>query len=122
MARVIINSIDSFGEKISQKIIATKMIADEYTHFKYDNKQGKGEIKIFSDSVEILKFGDIQSKLHLKKDSTTDFIYNTSYFNKIFKVKCKKFDYSENKLTISYTIYDGNIEINQLEIEIIEVK
>lgn len=122
MAKIIINSVDSFGEKISQKMIAQKTIDGNTTIFTYDNKYGKGEIRISPCFTEILKFGEIQSKLLLKPESKTDFIYKTSYFKKDFTVFCKKYVYSENKLTIDYIIYDNNVEINQLEIEIIEVQ
>ena len=122
MAKIIINSTDSFGENISQKIIAKKVIENDVTIFTYDNKYGKGEIRISPYSTEILKFGEIQSKLLIKPEIKTNFIYKTSYFNKNFTVLCKKYVYSENKLTIAYVIYDNNIEINQLEIEIIEVQ
>ena len=122
MAKIIINSTDSFGENISQKMIAKKVIENDVTIFTYDNKYGKGEIRISPYSTEILKFGEIQSKLLIKPEVKTNFIYKTSYFNKNFTVWCKKYDYSENKLTIAYIIYDNNIKINQLEIEIIEVQ
>ena len=122
MAKIIINSLDSFGEQISQKMIAKKIVDGDTTIFTYDNKHGKGEIRISPYFTEILKFGEIQSKLLLKPESRTDFIYNTSYFKKDFTVFCKKYVYSENKLTINYIIYDNDIEINQLEIEIIEVQ
>ena len=122
MAKIIINSLDSFGEQISQKMIAKKIVDGDTTIFIYDNKHGKGEIRISPYFTEILKFGEIQSKLLLKPESKTDFIYNTSYFKKDFTVFCKKYVYSENKLTINYIIYDNDIEINQLEIEIIEVQ
>ena len=122
MAKIIINSTDSFGEKISQKMIAQKVVSDETTAFTYDNKYGKGEIRMSPYLTEIFKFGEIESTLIIKPDSKTDFIYNTPYLKKNFTVFCKKYVYSENKLTIAYVIYDNSIEINQLEIEIIEVQ
>ncbi|MDX8336220.1 MULTISPECIES: DUF1934 family protein [Cetobacterium] len=122
MPKIIINSVDSFGEKISQKIIAKKTINDDITTYTYDNKYGQGEIRISPYFAEILKFGEVQSKLLIKPNSETEFLYNASYFKKNFKVFCKKYLYSENKLTIAYVIYDNNVEINQLEIEIIEVQ
>lgn len=122
MAKIIINSMDSFGEEISQKIVAKKMIEDDVTIFTYDNKFGKGEIRISPSSTEILKFGEVESKLLIKPEAKTTFTYKTSYFSKVFTVLCKKYVYSENKLTITYVIYDNDIEINQLEIEIIEVQ
>lgn len=122
MAKIIINSIDSFGEEVSQKIIAKKTVENDTTIFTYDNKYGKGEIRISPYSTEILKFGEIQSKLLIKPELKTNFTYKTPYFNKIFTILCKKYVYSENKLTIAYIIYDNDVEINQLEIEIIEVQ
>ncbi|MBC2850529.1 DUF1934 family protein [Cetobacterium sp. 8H] len=122
MAKIIINSLDSFGESVSQRMIAKKEIKDEFTIFTYDNRYGKGEIRISPSLTEIFKFGEIESKLIIKPDSKTNFIYNTSYFKKNFNIFCKKYFYSENKLTITYVIYDNNVEINQLEIEIIEVQ
>lgn len=122
MAKIIINSADSFDEKISQKMIAQKTIENDITIFKYNNKYGQGEIRISPHSTQILKTGEIQSNLILKPNSTTDFIYRTTHFNKDFTVVCKKYDYSENKLTINYIIYDNSVEVNNLEIEIIEVQ
>ena len=46
MAKIIINSQDSFGEKISQKMIAKKEIDKNTTIFIYNNKYGQGEIRI----------------------------------------------------------------------------
>lgn len=122
MARIIINSLDSFGDNISQKMIAKKEVVGDTTIFTYDNKYGQGEIRISPLLTEIFKFGEVQSKLIIKPESKTNFLYNTSYFTKNFDVFCKKYFYSENKLTITYIIYDNNVEINQLEIEIIEVQ
>lgn len=122
MARVIINSVDSFGDKINQKIIASKSIEEDVTIFKYSNKDGDGEIRVSSTSAEIHKKGEIQSSLFLKEGETTIFSYKTPYFAKNFTVFCKTFNYSENKLTTSYIIYDNNDKINQLDIEIIEVR
>lgn len=122
MAKIIINSIDSFGEEVSQKIIAKKTVENDTIIFTYDNKYGKGEIRISPYSTEILKFGEIQSKLLIKPELKTNFTYKTPYFNKIFTILCKKYVYSENKLTIAYIIYDNDVEINQLEIEIIEAQ
>ena len=122
MARIIINSLDSFGDNISQKMIAKKEVVGDTTIFTYDNKYGQGEIRISPLLTEIFKFGEVQSKLIIKPESNTNFLYNTSYFTKNFDVFCKKYFYSENKLTITYIIYDNNVEINQLEIEIIEVQ
>ncbi|MGL5088710.1 MAG: DUF1934 family protein [Cetobacterium sp.] len=121
MARIIINSIDSFGENISQKMIAKKEIQNDITVFSYDNKYGKGEIRISLHSTQILRFGEIESNLIINPKTKTNFLYNTSYFNRNFIVSCKKYLYSENKLTTTYVIYDNNIEINELNIEIIEI-
>lgn len=122
MAKIIINSIDSFGEEVSQKMITKKTIENDTIIFTYDNKYGKGEIRISPHSTEILKFGETQSKLLIKPKLKTNFTYKTPYFNKIFTILCKNYVYSENKLTIAYIIYDNDVEINQLEIEIIEVQ
>ena len=46
MAKIIINSIDSFGEEVSQKMITKKTIENDTIIFTYDNKYGKGEIRI----------------------------------------------------------------------------
>ncbi|MGL4998155.1 MAG: DUF1934 family protein [Cetobacterium sp.] len=121
MAKIIINSIDSFGEKISQKMIAKKEIQNDISIFSYDNKYGKGEIRISLHSTQILRFGEIESNLTINPKIKTNFLYNTSYFNRNFTVSCKKYSYSENKLTTTYVIYDNNIEINELDIEIIEI-
>ncbi|MGL5001006.1 MAG: DUF1934 family protein [Cetobacterium sp.] len=121
MAKIIINSTDSFGEQISQKMIAKKELQNETTIFTYDNKYGKGEIRISPQSTQILRFGEIESNLTINPKTKTDFLYKTSYFNSKFTVSCKKYFYSENKLTITYIIYDNNVEINELSIEIIEI-
>lgn len=121
MAKIIINSIDSFKEKISQKMIATKTIIDDLIIYSYNNKYGKGEIKISKDLVEIFKFGEIESYLKIIPNSTSTFLYNTPFFKKKFKINCTKFLYVENRLTFSYILYDNNIEINRLNIEIIEL-
>ncbi|MGL4425819.1 MAG: DUF1934 family protein [Cetobacterium sp.] len=121
MAKIIINSRDSFDEVISQKMIAQKVIENDLTIFYYDNKFGKGEIRISPCMTQILRFGEIESNLTIKPLEKTEFLYNTSYFKKNFTISCKKYIYHENKLTITYVIYDNNVEINQLDIEIIEV-
>ncbi|MGL5426569.1 MAG: DUF1934 family protein [Cetobacterium sp.] len=121
MAKIIINSRDSFDEVISQKMIVQKVIEDDLTIFYYDNKFGKGEIRISPYITQILRFGEIESHLTIKPSEKTEFLYNTSYFKKNFTISCKKYIYCENKLTITYVIYDNNVEINQLDIEIIEV-
>ncbi|MEG0097739.1 MAG: hypothetical protein RR663_05240, partial [Cetobacterium sp.] len=77
MAKIIINSLDSFGESVSQRMIAKKEVKDEFTIFTYDNKYGKGEIRISPSLTEIFKFGEIESKLIIKPDSKTNFVYNT---------------------------------------------
>lgn len=122
MARVLINSADSFGDKITQKIIATKTIENNIVIFKYSNKEENGEIKISSNFVEIHKKGEVNSSLILKEGKKTPFSYRTPFFHREFTVFCKSLNYTENKLTTSYIIYDNNIEINQLDIEIIEVR
>lgn len=121
MARLIINSCDSFGENINQKMIVKKISTPNNTViYQYDNRYGIGTIEISKKWTKILKFGDVKSSLLLTFDKKTKFLYETNYLKKEFSVKCINYIYSKNRLTTSYILYDNNIEINRLKIEIIE--
>lgn len=121
MARIIINTVDSFGEKTVQKIIAKKRTEENKVIYSYKNKIEVGEITISSSETKILRAGEAESELKLIPDITTNFIYSTPYFKKVFSIFCKEYLYTENRLAASYEIYDADSFVNKLEIEIIEI-
>lgn len=121
MAKIIINSIDSFEEKISQKMIAKKIIENDTITFTYDNRYGKGSIKISSSSVEIKKNGEIKSHLILIPNTKTTFLYDTPFLKKEFTAECTFFEFKDNILKVCYNLYENEIKLNSLNIEIIEV-
>lgn len=121
MAKIIINSYDSFNEKISQKLIAKKTITNNSIIYDYKNNNERGSIIISSSSVEIKKHGEIESHLILIPNKKTSFFYNTPFFKKEFTTECIFFEFEVNILKVCYNLYENEEMLNCLNIEIIEI-
>lgn len=121
MINLRIESIDKFGEKTIEEVKALKIEENNSIIYRYSNDLGKCMIRISEKMIDIIRTGQIESSQVLIEGETTDFIYKTPYFNNIFQIKTKKLEYKEKKLTIYYSIYDNNIEVNKLKVRVREL-
>ncbi|MBC2855787.1 DUF1934 domain-containing protein [Cetobacterium sp. 2A] len=122
MVKLLIDSLDKYDERTVEEVLAIKSEDEEKITYTYSSELGENTINIFKDfSVEIIRKGQVESYQMLKEGENTKFLYKTPYFLGNFEIRTEKVKYEEKKLTICYFIYDNDIEMNKLTIEIKEL-
>lgn len=121
MAKIILETIDSFNENITQKMIAKKNINSDNTEFIYNNKYGHGKFTIYKDLVTIERYGNDNHILKLIPGEYTDFVYRYQNQNFNFKVFCHSLESSNNSFKAKYTLYQNSNEFNTIEVKVLEI-
>ncbi|MCJ8341742.1 MAG: DUF1934 domain-containing protein [Cetobacterium sp.] len=121
MIKLKIDSIDKFGERTVEEVEAIKIEEHNSIIYRYSNEYGKTMMRISEKLIEIIRTGEIESSQIIIEGETTDFIYKTPYIHATFQLYTKKVEYKEKELTIYYSIYDNNVEINKLKIRVREL-
>lgn len=120
MVKLIIQSSDAFGEKVLQELLAEKRVQDDSITYNYEDGFGQTAVTIFKDYITILREGEITSRQIFKLMTSTDFFYSTKYFKNDFTIYTTFMEYNNGILTLSYKIFDGQEEVNSLNITIEE--
>lgn len=118
---LIIKTSDSFGEKSSERVACTKEIKSKGRMYSYTTELGDSKIFVLEDRVQIMRSGEVKSNQTIKLDEETRFNYTTPYMKRNFTLKTLKLVIEERKISATYVIYDGQEEVNRLDVEIVEV-
>ena len=118
---LLIKTADSYGEKSSEKVKCIKEITDKGLKYTYTNELGESKIFIMADRVQIMRKGSITSNQILKLNEDTVFKYRTPYLTKHFMLKTSSLKVVGNGVDLTYSIYEGKEEINEIKLTIREV-
>ena len=120
MITLIIKSDDAFGETYIQELPAEKIMENDSIIYRYEDDLGKTTVSIHRDFAEISREGEVNSKQIFKLGEPTDLFYSTPYFKSNFTIFTTSMEYIENELRLSYKIFEGQDEVNSLNITIAE--
>lgn len=114
-----IKSVDSFEQHYEKEFkitdIVNLLIQKEYH---YNDEYGKCKVINKSNSIEIFRRGEINSKQVFKLGEMTSFTYITKEFKSKYKIFTKKIHRNDRKIILDYDIIDGTEIINSINLEI----
>ncbi|MDO5088429.1 MAG: DUF1934 family protein [Leptotrichiaceae bacterium] len=118
-----IKSSDIHGQYYEEKF-RLKKISEEKSkkEYEYDDEYGKCRILKFTDSVEIYRYGRINSKQLFRFERKTLFTYFTGELKAKYEIFTKKIIIGNGKIYLEYDIIDGNELLNSIKLEITEFK
>jgi len=112
---------DLYQEKYSGLFECNKSIAEYGTEYIYSDGLCNNILKIKENSIEIVRDGEVKSRMLLSEESTTDFEYKNSYMDMRFKLFTENLEIEESRISAYYTISDESGIVNKIEMEIAEV-
>ena len=86
--------------------------------YHYNDEYGKCKVINKSNSIEIFRRGEINSKQVFKLGEMTSFTYITKEFKSKYKIFTKKIHRNDRKIILDYDIIDGTEIINSINLEI----
>ncbi len=114
-----IKSVDSFEQHYEKEFKITNIVnLLTQKEYHYNDEYGKCKVINKSNSVEIFRHGEINSKQVFKLGEMTSFTYITKEFKSKYKIFTKKIQRSDRKIILDYDIMDGSEIINSINLEI----
>lgn len=114
-----IKSVDSFEQHYEKEFKITNIVnLLTQKEYHYNDEYGKCKVINKSNSVEIFRHGEINSKQVFKLGEMTSFTYITKEFKSKYKIFTKKIQRSDRKIILDYDIMDGLEIINSINLEI----
>ena len=114
-----IKSVDSFEHHYENEFKITNIVnLLTQKEYHYNDEYGKCKVINKSNSVEIFRHGEINSKQVFKLGEMTSFTYITKEFKSKYKIFTKKIQRSDRKIILDYDIMDGSEIINSINLEI----
>lgn len=117
--KIKIKSLDNFEQNYEKLFELEKVInLEEKKEYHYKDEYGNCKIIDKDDSIEIYRYGQINSKQIFKNNKNTQFTYITKQFRGKYEIFTKKFEKENGKIVLEYDIIDGNEVINSINLEI----
>lgn len=114
-----IKSVDSFEQHYEKEFKITDIInLLTQKEYHYNDEYGKCKVINKSNSIEIFRHGEINSKQVFKLGEMTSFTYITKEFKSKYKIFTKKIQRSDRKIILDYDIMNGLEIINSINLEI----
>lgn len=114
-----IKSVDSFEQHYEKEFKITNIVnLLTQKEYHYNDEYGKCKVINKSNSIEIFRHGEINSKQVFKLGEMTSFTYITKEFKSKYKIFTKKIQRSDRKIILDYDIMDGLEIINSINLEI----
>ena len=114
-----IKSVDSFEQHYEKEFKITDIVnLLTQKEYHYNDEYGKCKVINKSNSIEIFRHGEINSKQVFKLGEMTSFTYITKEFKSKYKIFTKKIHRSDRKIILDYDIIDGTEIINSINLEI----
>ena len=118
--KIRIKSLDAHAENYDKHFEIEQVINGNCKQeYHYLDEFGKCKVVRWEDTVEIYRYGKINSKQIFKSGKRTLFIYMTGSFKAKYEIFTKKIIIKEKKILLEYDIMDGNEIINSIRLEII---
>lgn len=120
MKKFIVRNADSYGEKNFEIVEGKITEVDNQLIYEYNSKLGKCELTISDRRAVISRIGEISAIIDVNLDKVTEFLYVTKEMRKLFRIRGEKIrrDMEKGILEISYRIYEGEEELNVINIAI----
>ena len=120
MQKFIVKSSDSYNDKNYEMVSGSIISSEQWLIYKYSRKLGQCELKVSEDRVIISRRGEISTDIEVNLNNKTEFLYKTDKFEKLLFVMGEsiKIDEAKGLLEISYRLYDGEEELNRVNISI----
>ena len=117
--KIKIKSLDNFEQNYEKLFELEKIInLEEKKEYHYKDEYGNCKIIDKTDSIEIYRYGEINSKQIFKNNKNTSFTYITTKFRGKYEIFTKKFEKENGKIMLEYDIIHSNEIINSINLEI----
>ena len=117
--KIKIKSLDKFKENYEKLFELEKIInLEEKKEYHYKDEYGNCKIIDKGDSIEIYRYGEINSRQIFQSNKNTPFTYITKQFHGKYEIFTKKFEKENGKITLEYDIIHSNEIINSINLEI----
>ena len=117
--KIKIKSLDNFKQNYEKLFELEKIInLEEKKEYHYKDEYGNCKIIDKTDSIEIYRYGEINSKQIFKNNKNTSFTYITTKFRGKYEIFTKKFEKENGKIVLEYDIIHSNEVINSINLEI----
>ena len=117
--KIKIKSLDNFEQNYEKLFELEKIInLEEKKEYHYKDEYGNCKIIDKTDSIEIYRYGEINSKQIFKNNKNTSFTYITTKFRGKYEIFTKKFEKENGKIVLEYDIIHSNEIINSINLEI----
>ena len=117
--KIKIKSLDNFKQNYEKLFKLEKIINfEEKKEYHYKDEYGNCKIIDKNDSIEIYRYGQINSKQIFKNNKNTLFTYITKQFHGKYEIFTKKFEKENGKIMLEYDIIHRNEIINTINLEI----
>ena len=121
--KIKIKSLDNFKQNYEKLFNLEKIInLEEKKEYHYKDEHGNCKIIDKNDSIEIYRYGQINSKQIFKNNKNTLFTYITKQFHGKYEIFTKKFEKENDKMTLEYDIMDDDNVINNIKLNIYFMK
>ena len=117
--KIKIKSLDNFKQNYEKLFKLEKIINfEEKKEYHYKDEYGNCKIIDKNDSIEIYRYGQINSKQIFKNNKNTPFTYITNQFRGKYEIFTKKIQKENGKIVLEYDIIHSNEIINSINLEI----
>lgn len=117
--KIKIKSLDNFKQNYEKLFKLEKIINfEEKKEYHYKDEHGNCKIIDKNDSIEIYRYGQINSKQIFENNKNTLFAYITKQFHGKYEIFTKKFEKENGKIMLEYDIIHRNEIINSINLEI----
>ena len=116
--KIKIKSLDNFNQNYEKLFELKKVLEqEEKKEYHYSDEYGNCKIIDKGNSVEIYRYGEINSRQIFQSDKNTPFIYITKQFQGKYKIFTKKIQKENGKMMLEYDIIHNNEVINSINLE-----
>jgi len=112
---------DLYQEKYSAIFDCKKIISENIKEYSYNDGICNNILIVRDNSIELLRNGEIKSRMLLLNEDITEFEYKNSYMDMRFKLFTESLEISEERVAAYYTISDESGIVNKIEMEIAEI-
>ena len=119
--RIKVVTQDLYQEKYSGIFECKKSVSENIKEYTYNDGLCNNIVIVRDSCVELLRNGEVKSKMLLLHENTTEFEYKNSYMDMRFKLFTESLEIAEERVAAYYTISDESGVVNKIEMEIAEI-
>lgn len=114
--KIKIKSLDNFNQNYEKLFELKKYWNRKKKEYHYSDEYGNCKIIDKGNSIEIYRYGEINSRQIFQSDKNTPFIYITKQFRGKYKI-FTKIQKENGKMMLEYDIIHNNEVINSINLE-----